>query len=358
MEKLFRLPDFGKGIESYLIPVYHENPRWSLYGRLIRAGFVLMALVSLSMVALPLYDGIFFSLRNLRNLSGQMLPAVLAASVMVFLFSRGGIDLSFMLVGALAGTITAVSLSMGIPLPLAVILSIVTGLIIGFFNGALVGLFSIPGILVTLLSGVLARMISLLLNKGETLMLDLGPEANGMVLGFMKVCGWLISLVLLSAGIFCFYFPSVLQGRKKEKIPESYLLRALRLALPYVVSGGVAACAGIYLTFYIMASSPGQGMGGEIDLLFLLVFGGAVFGSRSGNPVAVYLAALCLGVIRNVTSLMNFPYAATFLLILILVFLALVFNIGFETIVGYFYSKGTKGKQSEAADGSQPSKIL
>lgn len=341
MKKLFGLPDYAGGVESLLIPAYYENEKWSLAGRLIRSAFVLALFLFLFILALPLSGGMFFRARNLGSLNNQILPIVLAGSVMVFLFARGGLDLSFFANGALSGTVFALALNGGVPLPVALLMALFFGTVVGLLNGMAVGLLRVPGVVVTLIVGVFARMFSLALMQGRTLVLEADPGALMVFFKITKGLGWFLGLILFAAAAVLYYFPSVIGKRLDQKGEGSFGRKAVTAGLPYLVSGFAAALAGVVLTLYLRAATPGMGQNGELDILFLLIIGGTVLGSRKGNPAGVFLAALSLGVFRNLMSLRSTPFWMTLLLIVLMVVQVLVFNVLYEAAVSWYYRKKT-----------------
>ncbi|HEY8869315.1 MAG TPA: ABC transporter permease, partial [Candidatus Limnocylindrales bacterium] len=93
----------------------------------------------------------FLTPTNLLNVFRQTAIISVMAVAMTFVIGAGNIDLS---VGALAGlssVTTALALgSWGLPLPIAVLVGLATGLIVGMANGFLVAFVGIPAFLVTL----------------------------------------------------------------------------------------------------------------------------------------------------------------------------------------------------------------
>src|SRR6266576_1430289 len=118
---------------------------WRQY--IIYIGFALVFVV----FAATLSSKGFLTSTNLLNVFRQTAIISIMAVAMTFVIGAGHIDLS---VGALAGlssVTTALALgAWGLPLPIAVLSGLATGLIVGLANGFLVAFIGIPSFLVTL----------------------------------------------------------------------------------------------------------------------------------------------------------------------------------------------------------------
>jgi ribose transport system permease protein len=75
----------------------------------------------------------------------------------------------------------------------------------------------------------------------------------------------------------------------------------------YVISGGLAALAGLITTARTAVGSPVMGMGMELDVIATVVIGGASLSGGKGSAFNTLLGVLILGMIGNIMNLMTIP---------------------------------------------------
>ncbi|HEV7604906.1 MAG TPA: hypothetical protein VGO15_08055, partial [Candidatus Limnocylindrales bacterium] len=118
---------------------------WRQY--IIYFGFVIVFLV----FAITLGDKGFLTSTNLLNVFRQTAIISIMAVAMTFVIGAGNIDLSVGATAGLSSVTTALALgAWGLPLPAAVVVGLLTGLVVGVANGLLVAYVAIPAFLVTL----------------------------------------------------------------------------------------------------------------------------------------------------------------------------------------------------------------
>src|SRR5436309_216969 len=98
----------------------------------------LLALILVICLAMTFVTPYFMSTANFRALSIGMVPTAIIAVGMTILLVSGGFDLSVGSVMALSGTVAALMLINGVPIWMAVILTLGLGIVIGMANGLLV----------------------------------------------------------------------------------------------------------------------------------------------------------------------------------------------------------------------------
>ena len=114
---------------------------------IIYIGFAIVFVV----FAVTLGEQGFLSPNNLLNVFRQTAIISIMAVAMTFVIGAGHIDLSVGATAGLASVTTALALgAWGLPLPVAVLVGLSTGLIAGVSNGFLVAFVGIPSFLVTL----------------------------------------------------------------------------------------------------------------------------------------------------------------------------------------------------------------
>lgn len=278
--------------------------------RLLLDNGALTALVVL-LVAMSLLSGDFLTTQNLLNVGVQAAVTAILAFGVTFVIVSAGIDLSVGSVAALSATVLAWSAtSAGIPVALAVLLAVATGIACGFVNGALVAYGKLPSFIATLAMLSIARGLSLVISQGSPIAFPDSVSVLGDTLG-----GWLPVpvLVMIAMGLItALVLARTYLGRSMYAIggnEEAARLSGLRvkkqkLAI-YALSGLFAAVAGIVLASRLTSAQPQAAQGYELDAIAAVVIGGASLAGGVGKASGTLIGALILAVLRNGLNLMS-----------------------------------------------------
>src|SRR6516165_3043022 len=140
-------------------PVAEEQRTPISLGR--ESGSVLVLLIFVAALILTTSD--FLTLTNLDNLVRQVTVFAILSVGELFVILTGGIDLSVGSILGLSGGVTALLLTSGASIPVAILVGLGVGLAVGLINGLLVTRLMLPPFIATL--GILgvARGLVLLL---------------------------------------------------------------------------------------------------------------------------------------------------------------------------------------------------
>lgn len=278
--------------------------------RLLLDNGALSALVVL-LVAMSLLSGDFLTTQNLLNVGVQAAVTAILAFGVTFVIVSAGIDLSVGSVAALSATVLAWSAtSAGVPVWLAVILAVATGIACGFVSGALVAYGKLPSFIATLAMLSVARGLSLVISQGRPIPFPDSVSVLGDTLG-----GWLPVpvLVMIAMGLIAaLILARTYIGRSMYAIggnEEAARLSGLRvkkqkLAI-YALSGLFAAVAGIVLASRLVSAQPQAAQGYELDAIAAVVIGGASLAGGVGKASGTLIGALILAVLRNGLNLLS-----------------------------------------------------
>nr|WP_202483861.1 substrate-binding domain-containing protein [Streptomyces sp. SID8359] len=270
----------------------------------------LSALVVL-LVAMSLLSGDFLTTQNLLNVGVQAAVTAILAFGVTFVIVSAGIDLSVGSVAALSATVLAWSAtSAGVPVVLAVLLAIVTGIACGFVNGALISYGKLPPFIATLAMLSIARGLSLVISQGSPIAFPDSVSRLGDTLG-----GWLPVpvLVMIAMGLLtALILGRTFIGRSMYAIggnEEAARLSGLRVKrqkiVIYALSGLFAAVAGIVLASRLVSAQPQAAQGYELDAIAAVVIGGASLAGGVGKASGTLIGALILAVLRNGLNLLS-----------------------------------------------------
>ncbi|MEV5610677.1 ABC transporter permease [Streptomyces sp. NPDC052225] len=220
----------------------------------------------------------FLSAENFRTQAVQVAPVLIVALGMALAIGSEGVDLSVGSVMALATSL--ISLYLGYGAWIAVLAALVGGVLVGVANGALVAFVGVQPIVATLALMVAGRGLALVLLPQLKDVRDPGLRAlgTGDVLGIPYVVLIAAALALLVA----FVVRRTTFGRRLLAIGDSRPAARLAglpvrrvLVLVYVLSGVLAAVAGVLATARLTASDP-TSLGNlmELSAITAVVVGG------------------------------------------------------------------------------------
>ncbi|MGW2813498.1 ABC transporter permease/substrate-binding protein [Streptomyces sp. NPDC001415] len=278
--------------------------------RLLLDNGALSALVVL-VAAMALLSGDFLTTQNLLNVGVQAAVTAILAFGVTFVIVSAGIDLSVGSVAALSATVLAWSAtSEGMPVWLAVLLAIATGIACGLVNGVLVSYGKLPPFIATLAMLSVGRGLSLVISQGSPIAFPDSVSVLGDTLG-----GWLPVpvLVMIAAGLVtALVLSRTYIGRSMYAIggnEEAARLSGLRVKrqklVIYALSGLFAAVAGIVLASRLTSAQPQAAQGYELDAIAAVVIGGASLSGGVGKASGTLIGALILAVLRNGLNLLS-----------------------------------------------------
>ncbi|MET9517326.1 substrate-binding domain-containing protein [Streptomyces sp. NPDC002994] len=278
--------------------------------RILLDNGALSALVVL-VVAMSLLSGDFLTTQNLLNVGVQAAVTAILAFGVTFVIVSAGIDLSVGSVAALSATVLAwMATSEGVPVWIAVILAVGTGIACGLVNGALVSYGKLPPFIATLAMLSIGRGLSLVISQGSPIAFPDSVSVLGDTLG-----GWLPVpvLVMIAMGLVtALILGRTYIGRSMYAIggnEEAARLSGLRVKrqklVIYALSGLFAAVAGIVLASRLVSAQPQAAQGYELDAIAAVVIGGASLAGGVGKASGTLIGALILAVLRNGLNLLS-----------------------------------------------------
>lgn len=259
----------------------------------------------------------FLTIDNLRNVLRQAsINGIISIGMMMVILLRG-LDLSVGSVLALSTVIAADLLSTGQASPLGAIgVALLVGAGAGAINGALVTWVKIPPFIATLGMMTFARGAALQYTGGQPIT-GLGQLEEGIrYIGTAEVAGipvpiiaaaliYLLAYVLLNHVPFGRYIYAM--GNNEEAAYLSGLpVKRLKMFV-YIVSGALAAFAGIILMGRLNSAQPTAGALSEFDAIAAVVVGGTSFDGGEGTVWGTLIGVLIIAVLNNGLNLLAVP---------------------------------------------------
>lgn len=282
-------------------------PRLVVAGRDITLEAGLAALLVVFVVVAGSTTEAFLTEGNITNLLKQMVTTGLLAFGMLTVILTGGIDLSVGSVVAFSG-IVAAGLSAGLPVPLAMLVGVASGIGFGLVNGVLVARFQLAPFVVTL--AALTTIRGLAFVYSET---PVAPEKEGFfslgstTLGPIPVTTLITLVVFLAGGVFLSRTPAgrslVAIGGSAETVRLAGIGVRRHIVLAYAISGACAGLAGVILASRVGIAQPSVGTAFELDAIAACVIGGASLAGGKGSVRATFAGVLVLALINNLLNL-------------------------------------------------------
>ncbi|MCM2456849.1 ABC transporter permease [Rhizobium sp. CG4] len=301
-----------------------EQKNMSLSDRqkdIIQKFAALGSLVALTIV-FSLTSSAFFTVSNAMTIALQVTSIALLGIGATCVIITGGIDLSVGSVLALAGVVAALAVKeLGIPVPFAMLLGILTGSICGYINGLLVTRFKLPPFIATLGMMLIARGVALQITGARAvsgLGESFGVLGNGALFrvvnigedGFpnvvfpgipypvilMVVIGIAVSL-MLNRSVLGRHIYAVGSNAEAARLSGVNVSRVTNFT--YILSGTLAGLTGCVLMSRLVTAQPNEGVMYELDAIASAVIGGTSLIGGVGTISGTGIGAFVIGILRN-----------------------------------------------------------
>lgn len=262
----------------------NQNLIWAIIALALLLG--LNALFTPGFFHTEMRDGHLYG--SIVDIADRAAPVALMSLGMTLVIATGGIDLSVGSVMAISGAVASLMINAGYSGPVAMLGSLLVGLLAGLINGSLVAFLKIQPIVATLILMVSGRGVAQLLTDGYPI-----PFQNEFIerfgSGFFLALPFSVTLIAITLVVIGLLVRSTALGLYLECVGNSP--RASRLSgLPvpgtllfaYAVCGLCAALAGLVQAADIKSADANTaGLYAELDAILAVVIGGtALTGGR------------------------------------------------------------------------------
>lgn len=268
---------------------------------------ILVVLVVIFSIASPN----FLRINNLLNVLRQVAVIGILTAGMTYVIIAGGMDLTVGAYLGLSGVAIAQMMTAGVPVGLAVILTMILMTGIGIVTGGLIVSLNVSAIVITLGMQTVVRGLAYIFSGGLPVY-DI-PESivflgQGYVAGIpVPVIIMLIIVILMGLVLKFSYFGRYIYaigGNVEAAKLAGVSVNKIVVAL-YGISAFVASIAGIVLTGRVSSGAPASGTGTEMDVITAVVIGGISVNGGKGSMLGAFLGAVIIGVLSNGLTIMN-----------------------------------------------------
>jgi len=255
----------------------------------------------------------FLTLGNILSVGRQMSFTGIAAIGMTLVMLTGGIDISVGSMLAMAGVLCAkLSADVGLPLWIAVVITLLIGALFGLINGAAVTRLHIPALIATLATQTILKGIAYLLTNavpvknlsatykflGQGYIFGVIPVPLIITVALYVLAWWYLDKTYLGRRVY-------LSGGNEEAGRLSGINTKWTITGTYVFSGVFAAIAGVLMAARLGSGQPSVGSGFEMDVITATVLGGISVNGGKGKVVNVFVGACIMGVLANGMTMLN-----------------------------------------------------
>jgi ribose transport system permease protein len=274
----------------------------------------LLAVILLGCAIMSVASPVFASVRNIENVLQSATIIAVVAIGQTFVILVAGIDLSVASVLVLSSVLAVGLVEFNGWSPgLAIAAAIGAGAFFGLINGLAVTKLRIPALIATLATMTIARGIAYIYSGGQ----NIAPVPKIFVeLQAARIFGIpaVIVLTLVLAGIAQIVLSRTKFGRSVYATGGNALAARLAgirtervIVLTFVISGVMAAIAGLLITARFEAGAATAAQGLELAVIAAVVIGGVSLFGGEGNMGGMLLGVLLLGLVQNAVNLLNVP---------------------------------------------------
>lgn len=263
-------------------------------------------------VGLSFMSPYFLTTHNLLNILSQISATGVMSVGALLVIIIGGIDLS---VGSVLA-ISAMSLSWlyrfgHLPFELAVLVGLIVGALIGLLNGILTTYGRLQPFIATLATMSAAAGLAVFITNGNpingfpdwclaiTTSSFLGVPVQGLILiGIFALTAFWLRFRPGGRALYA------IGGNEEVARLAGLPVRRAKLVV-YVIASTLAAVAGLLVTSRLDSAQPTAGTSDLLNVLAVVVIGGASLSGGSGSILGTFVGLLIIGVLNNGMSLLH-----------------------------------------------------
>ncbi|MEB3103574.1 ABC transporter permease [Ferviditalea candida] len=249
---------------------------------------------------------------NLRDATMGFLDKAFIVLPMVFVMILADIDISVASIVALSSVVMAVLYNSGVPMVLAILISLAVGTLAGLINGLLIVKFKE-------LSAVIVTLITMILYRGIAYII-LEDQASGNFPAWFKFFGWgyiggvpfiLIAFVMLAI-LFGIVLHKTTFGRTVYAIgsnPTASMFSGVQVnrvkLIVFTLTGLMSAVTAVFLTSKMGSTRPNVANMYELEVIAMVVLGGISTAGGKGKMIGAIIAVFLVGLLRYGLGLIN-----------------------------------------------------
>jgi ribose/xylose/arabinose/galactoside ABC-type transport system permease subunit len=293
---------------------------------------ILVILIVLCII-ISIVNPVFFSPANLQNLLRTTSYIVIVACLTTAVMISGGLDLSVGSQMGLGGILVGTLMVHGVPIILAIILTLLANSVIGLLNAFIVVKRKMPPMIGTMGTLYIARGICNVITKGMPvypLPPGFGLLGNGTLLHITYSAYIAVAVALFMDYVLrnTTYGRSIyaIGGNQDAARLSGIEVDAIKMST-YIFSSLSATFVGIIMTSRIESGQVTLGTGREMTIIAAVVIGGTSTLGGSGSILGTVIGCLLMSVVENSMVLMRVSVYWQSVVIGIIMIVAVLFDV-------------------------------
>ncbi|ENM5771281.1 ABC transporter permease [Vibrio mimicus] len=272
----------------------------------------LISLVLL-MIFFSLGTPYFLNVDNLLTVALQTSVIGIIAIGCTYVIITAGIDLSVGSVMAFSGVCVGLAASIGLPLPICIMVGALAGALCGVLNGALITHITIPPFIATLGLMMSIRGLNLVLTDGRALYFTEYPSFKLLAQGkLFDAIPYPVIYFAAIAFIAAYLLKRTVIGRyiyavgSSEGAAHLSGIKVNRVKMfVYTFCGLMTGIAGVIITARLNSGQPTAGVGYELEAIAAVIIGGTSLMGGIGTIGGTIIGAFIMSILKNGLNLMG-----------------------------------------------------
>jgi ribose transport system permease protein len=274
---------------------------------------ILLAAWIVIVIVFSVLSPYFLTARNFMNIGLAITVYGIAAVGATIVLISGGIDLTIGSVIGLAVIAVGAMLTVGAPLAIAVLGTLLVGALVGLINGVLIVQGRINPLIATLGMMSIIRGFAYIYSGGVSHAIvseEFGFVGRGRVAGIplpilVMLVLYIVAWAIMKYTDFGHYVYSIGDNALSCRL-AGVSVKKWRYIV-YIVGAACAAMAGLFLASLMQAALPQAGNGYELNVIAAVILGGTSLSGGIGNLLGTLLGVVIMGTLDNGFTLLNVP---------------------------------------------------
>lgn len=252
----------------------------------------------------------FFELQNFQNVTLQLAVVAILSMGAALVILSGEIDLSpGAMVSLLSMVLATFVARSAVPIPVAIPLVLLGGLVLGLLNGVLVTYLRVPSFVATLGTMSVFGGFALYFNDGSPIS-GLGEDVQSLFYGSVGSVPLPLIYMVVLAFVLRMLLVRTVPGRSIYAVGGNKTAAALSGLSPnrvqllaFALSGLLTGVAAVLFTARLGAGSPNLGNGLELAAIAGAVVGGISLAGGRGHVLGALFGATTIVMVQNILNL-------------------------------------------------------
>ncbi|MCL5985567.1 MAG: ABC transporter permease [Actinobacteria bacterium] len=250
-------------------------------------------------------EQVFFTTKNLFNILLQSSLIGIAAIGCTTIIVAGEIDLSIGSLQAVVGLAAVFFANLTGSMWVGLLAGLMVGFIVGSINSFIVLKMKVNSLIATLAMMIALRGLVYVITGGKSIQLAV-KWLNWLGTGYISIVPVPVIIIFVLYAVFYFILSKTPFGRyiyavggnRRATLLAGINANKIKFAA-FIISGILAAIAGVVLAARLNSSQPRSAAGFELNVIAATIFGGTSLSGGRGNLIGTILGVITLGVLLD-----------------------------------------------------------